>query len=112
MERIEKLEADRMEWALKTFPEATAESSLEKLKSEIKEVEELLSLGVGFFVEIPELSEEYADCLMCLFDSAGRVGISAGVVIDAFEKKLAKNKARVWEKNPDNTYSHVKNPFA
>lgn len=52
--------------------------------------------------------EEYADALMCLFDSAGRQGILPENIFRAFAKKLKVNKARKWIKNPDNTYSHVK----
>jgi len=100
---ILKLEAERLEWSLKTFPEATPQSSLEKLKSEIKEVEQ------NILDEVKDV-EEYADCLMCLFDSAGRQAITPESIFIAFEKKLAKNKARVWTKNPDNSYSHVKSP--
>jgi hypothetical protein len=40
--------------------------------------------------------------------SAGRHGISAEQIIAAFKTKLAKNKARQWARNADNTYSHVK----
>ncbi len=98
---IIKLEQERMEWSLKTFPEADAISSLRKLESEIKEIEVDI-------VEGHRNPMEYADALMCLFDSAGRHGIGPGEIFDCFEKKLAINKARVWKKNPDNSYSHVK----
>jgi len=101
---IIELEAERLEWSLKTFPEATAVSSLRKLEGEIKEVEKELE----DILNEDELIEEYADCLMCLFDSAGRVRIYPEHIFEAFEKKLAKNKARTWKKNPDNSYSHVK----
>lgn len=106
MTDIIQLEKERMEWALVTFPEATANSSLRKLRGEIEEVElELMKPD-----DVPQWNpaEEYADCLMCLFDSAGRAGISPEVIFKAFEHKLKKNKARKWAKNPDNTYSHVK----
>lgn len=98
------MEAERMEWSFRTFPEATAISSLRKLESEIKEIEATIVAGT-------KNPEEYADALMCLFDSAGRFGISPVDIFDAFEKKLAINKARTWTKNPDNSYSHVKAPI-
>lgn len=96
-----ELEAERFAWAIETFPEATDVSSLRKLEGEIKEVEADLIAG-----ENPV--EEYADCLMCLFDSAGRAGISVEQITQAFAVKLEKNKSRTWVKNPDNSYSHVK----
>ena len=53
--------------------------------------------------------EEYADALMCLFDSAGREGVSVEDIFKAFKVKLSKNKKRTWKKNSNNSYSHVKN---
>jgi hypothetical protein len=110
MKTIVELEAERIEWALKTFPTATANSSLIKLKKEIKEVEKELKYLNNFpeQYEHEKLKIEYADCLMCLFDSAARVEITPLELFESFEKKLAINKARKWVKNPDNTYSHVK----
>lgn len=99
------MEQERFVWALKTFPKATAQSSLNKLEEEIKEVrKELELLGVNN----GDLHEEYADCLMCLFDSAGRAGITPQEIFYAFKLKLEKNKNRDWKVNVDNTYSHVK----
>lgn len=98
---IIELEAERLEWALKTFPEATALSSLYKLQSEAKEIEENILLDI-------KIPEEYADALMCLFDSAARMGITPEEIFEAFEKKLEVNKSRNWVKNADNSYSHVK----
>lgn len=105
-DNIIHLEQERMEWSLKTFPEATAMSSIQHLKREIREVEEHLEV-FGLHNE-EELTEEYTDCLKCLFDSAGRAGISPEQIFKAFAIKLAKNKARTWTKNADNSYSHVK----
>lgn len=104
MKNLFELEKDRLAWSLETFPEASPISSLLKLESEIQEV----ILELGFETQSANLSEEYADCLMCLFDSAGRAGITPEMITQAFAKKLEKNKARKWVKNPDNSYSHVK----
>jgi hypothetical protein len=101
MRSIIELEKERLEWSLKTFPEATPIGSLRKLESEIEEIE--VNIVEGFKEPI-----EYADALMCLFDAAGRDGISVEEIFKAFEEKLAINKKRVWAKNPDNSYSHVK----
>lgn len=105
MKTIHELEAERLEWSLKTFPDATPHSSLIKLTDEIMEVEQCL-IHPDHSKE--DATEEYADCLMCLFDSAGRAGIKPEQIFEAFENKLAKNKTRVWKNNGDNTYSHVK----
>ncbi len=100
---IQALEAERLAWSLKTFPDATPISSLRKLEEEIKEVENDIINGA-----INSINEEYADCLMCLFDSAGRLGITPQLIFEAFALKFEKNKNRTWYKNPDNTYSHKK----
>lgn len=101
-EDLIKLENERLEWSIKTFPEATTFSSILKLQEEIEEIKlDLLSNK--------REPEEYADAMMCLFDSAGRQGISIEELIEAFGKKLEKNKSRSWVKNKDNTYSHIKN---
>lgn len=97
---IQRLEKERMQWSRRTFPEATALSSLEKLKSETEEIEKDIKAG-------KKVPEEYADALMCLFDSAARQGITIDAIFKAFEEKLEINKRRIWVKNPDNSYSHV-----
>lgn len=104
MKSIIDLENERFEWSKEVFPEATAYSSLQKLKEEIKELEENIKQGVKDPIE-------YADALMCLLDSASRHGIKPEYIILAFEKKLAINKNREWVKNSDNTYSHKKTPI-
>jgi phosphoribosyl-ATP pyrophosphohydrolase len=91
------------EWTAKTFPEATPQSSIEKLEEEIKELKIEICLGKG-----SALTEEYVDCVMCLFDSMARKGVSVDDFVQAFSDKLQKNIARVWIKNANNTYSHVK----
>jgi len=111
MKTIFELEAERHEWSLKNFPKATPRSSMLKLQGEAKEVlKEIKKLEK--FPDgddgLDDLTMEYADCLMCLFDSAGRAGVSVQDIFEAFEEKLEINKNRKWVENPDNTYSHVK----
>jgi len=89
-----------LKFSEKTFVLATAQSSLEKLKDEIKEVEKA---GTSF-----EKREEYIDCIMCLFDAAKRDGIHPEFIIKGFTHKIDKNIARTWKANLDGTYSHVK----
>lgn len=91
-----ELEKQRLQWSLEIFKEATPISSLRKLESEVKEIENDINQG-------KRNPEEYADALMCLLDSAGRQGISAQEIISAFAEKLERNKKRVWVKNPDNS---------
>ncbi len=100
---IVKLEEERLEWANQMFPEATAESSLLKLIGEVEEIQKDLAEGKREPIE-------YADCMMCIFDSGARqkVPITPTDIINAFKEKLEINKNREWKKNPDNTYSHVK----
>lgn len=95
-----ELERDRFEWSVRTFPEATAVSSLLKAEEEIREIKADIEAG-------RQEPQEYADAIMCIFDSAGRQGISPEQIVDAYAQKVVINKARRWRKNPDNTYSHV-----
>lgn len=92
------------EFALKAFPNATKLSSLYKLRDEIMELEtEIVTSS-----RIEGVIFEYVDCLMCIFDSANRAGISVSELIGAFYEKLEINKNRKWIENPDKTYSHEK----
>lgn len=95
-----EFEKERLKWSLETFEDATPISSLRKLESEIKEIEEDISKGMAN-------PTEYADALMCLLDSAGRQGITLEQIIKAFEYKIEVNKGREWKKNPDNLYSYI-----
>ncbi len=100
---IFELEEERFKWSLETFPEASALGSLKKLKEEVAEIEVNITNGERDIME-------YADCLMCLFDSARRQEepILIQEIFDAFEKKLEINKKRTWIKNDKGSYSHVK----
>lgn len=102
-DRLMMLEEERIEWSMKTFKESTALSSLEKAKEEIRECAVDITTG-----EITAATMEYADILMCVFDSAARFGVTPTEIVDAFEKKLEINKQRTWIKNENNTYSHEK----
>lgn len=93
-----------VEFTQSTFREATWIASLAKLEGEANEVQEAILREF----DQDKVAEEYADCLMCLFDSASRVGISPEDIKEAFAKKLKINATRTWVKNSDNTYSHVK----
>jgi hypothetical protein len=108
---IEQLESERFQWSLKTFPNATAESSLIKAKRELKEAImelDIYKAGVKTPLCKDKLAKEYVDTIMCIFDSAARAGISVTDIRDAYAEKLAINKSRKWIQNPDRTYSHVK----
>lgn len=98
---IQVLEHERLEWAIKTFPEATAMSSIKKCRGELDEIEWDIEGGI-------KRPEEYADAIMCLFDSAARQGITVDEILEAYAAKIKINKGRKWMKNDDNSYSHVK----
>ncbi len=95
-----------LEWSIPTFSDATPISSLSKCETEINEVFRALSFPEDYSTE--ETATEYADCLMCLFDSAKRAFIEPEDIFIAFKKKIEINKNRSWTKNLNNTYSHVK----
>ena len=100
---IFELEEERYAWSMETFPKASTLGSIQKLKEETLEIEKNIIDGERDVVE-------YADALMCLFDSARRREnpISIQEIFDAFEQKLEINKKRTWTKNDNGSYSHVK----
>lgn len=102
---IRHLYEEHTDFTLSTFTEATPRSSLLKLHDELQEVYAALDENASTAADI---AEEYVDCVMCLFDSAARMGIYGAMFERIFRAKLARNKARTWLKNEDNTYSHVK----
>jgi hypothetical protein len=85
-----------------TFQKATARSSLKKLNRELKELRNAQK------DKDPALLYEFVDVFMCLIDAASRSGITINEFVDAFDKKLFVNQNRTWVRNPDNTYSHIK----
>ncbi|MBC7486068.1 MAG: DUF550 domain-containing protein [Cytophagaceae bacterium] len=104
---IFQLESERFAWSMAKFPEATALSSLLKMKEEMDEIEVELTMEQSFTTK-EATSKEYADALMCLFDSAGRHGITPVEIFAAYRDKFEYNKTCEWVKNPDNTYSRKK----
>ena len=88
-----------LEFSISTFKEATEWTSLKKLQSEQDELFFSLKLGDKLSAR-----EEYVDCIMCLFDSAKRAGISPEDIIQGFKDKTKINKAKEWIKNQNNDY--------
>ena len=80
--KIIELEEERFKWSMKNFPDATAKSSLLKLREEIEEINNDIDNDA-----VNSINEEYADALMCLFDSAGRLGIKPKQIFEAFQIK-------------------------
>lgn len=101
---LEKMIEEFLQFSLKTFSEATTNSSLRKMKEETEEIEKKLNKP---FRSSAELAEEYVDTFMCLIDSATRAGITVPEFAATFKRKLKINTARTWGKNDDNTYSHL-----
>jgi phosphoribosyl-ATP pyrophosphohydrolase len=92
------------EWSLKTFDRASAESSLCKLQSEIKELIEALSCESHKAIVF-----EYADCFMCLLHSMAASRISIQELGMFLETKHMINERRSWTFDPQTkTYSHNK----
>lgn len=91
------------------FPQATAKTSLAKLKDEIHEVERKYDSPA---VDTEELLEEYADCFMCLLHSMSQIDLRTGRTLKNFARifaaKAETNYKRQWKYNGDGTYSHVK----
>lgn len=94
---LQKLEDVRSKWAAKTFPSATTQSALHHLKEEIKEVE-----------ADPTDVMEYADMLMLVMEAARLSGFSADDILKAFAQKHEINKSRIWVKNRNGSYYHLK----
>lgn len=102
---IISLEKERFQWSQRTFPEATPEGSLAKAREELGEIEQDVKNNIKEPIE-------FADAIMCLFDAAARLGMDATVIMKAYSKKIEINKNRTWKKNPNNSYSHVKEKCA
>jgi NTP pyrophosphatase (non-canonical NTP hydrolase) len=99
------LEKERLEWSKSIFPKATSISSMTKLVGEAQEVVDEVNKPT---IDIEHLTEEYADVIMCLFDSAGRIGIEPNDIFKSFKNKLAINKSCEWIDNGNGTYSRIK----
>lgn len=84
-------------WVRRALPEATTAGHLEKLKSEVVELQTAFGSGTP-------IADELADCLLLLLSIADRHGISAA---EAMRKKFEVNKARKWGKPDANgVYQH------
>lgn len=100
-----------MQWTKENFPASGAKASLIHLQEEIKEViEEIDSEFPTPTSEEGIALMEYADCFICLITAAGKSGFAIQELFKAIENKMNINYKRKWVLNPDNTYSHVKEP--
>lgn len=89
----EALWDDHAEWSQETFGPDRKRGPLGPIKHLQREVEELLAA--------PDDREEYADCLLLIFDAARRAGMASGDLVIEAHAKLAKNRTRKWNPNPD-----------
>lgn len=103
-ENLTELATEFTDWSIQTFISADAETSVKKL---IKEESYELLVAV-LSNNKAQMKEEFADCLMCLFDAAMRAGITPIQLTKAFAVKLETNKSRQWRRNESGTYSHIK----
>jgi phosphoribosyl-ATP pyrophosphohydrolase len=93
-----------MDWSVSIFKNATAFSAINKLKSEANELQWAIKA-----MDKSRIKDEYADCLLCLFNSASNSGFTAQELIQAAEEKAEINYNRTWKiDGSGNTYSHVK----
>ena len=97
---FERIEEGRFAWSLKTFPDATPESSLAHAKDEMREIKDSLSFGS------PDITE-YADAVMLLMDSLQRAGFTLLDFTNAYVLKSFENTKRTWVKLENGSYKHV-----
>lgn len=93
---------EHAEWSQATFGTDAERGPIGPAKHLKKEIDEVLEhleskqeLGPGYVLE------ELADCLFLLFDTARRAGFTLTQLTGMAFWKLAKNKTRVWVRNPD-----------
>jgi hypothetical protein len=84
------------DFVFKTFPDASSNDHLKKLKIEADEA-----------MQDNRDSSEYADCLMAVYGAAAKAGFSFDELIRAGFEKLNINKTRKWKRLPDGTYQHI-----
>lgn len=93
METLEQLFEKQRIFALRRFPNITAEACLKHLEREINEVRKE--------TDRDKLGIEYVDCFMLLLDSLYRAGFSIDELKMYFKQKQAINDLRDWNKNSD-----------
>ena len=97
---LESIFEEHKKFSFEIFKESTPESSLKGLEREIKEIR-----------QEPDRHKkgiEYIDSLFYWVDSFNREGYSFDEMKLFMKEKLSINKNREWNKNSDNSYSHVK----
>ena len=102
LEKLNRFIKERDEFSFGTFgtPEARGcEPPLLHLQDEIQEL-----------IDNPDDNMEWADCFLLLIDAARRKGHSLDDLLDFALAKLAINRNRKWEKQPNGVYYHIKNP--
>jgi NTP pyrophosphatase (non-canonical NTP hydrolase) len=82
---------EKQEWSHATFGPPSHRGPKGPLDHLIKEAKEAADE-----TDPERLKEEIADCLFLAFDAATRAGMSLAEITAVCERKLAKNKARVW----------------
>lgn len=97
--KLEQFYKDYCEWAVGTFGLDNPKHGATKLLKEAAELE-----------ENPTDIKEQADCLMCLLYNfkCAHPELPISALLDAASEKLEININRVWIKQPDGTFQHVK----
>lgn len=104
----EKLKNDIVNWSIEVFPDLTEEKQTLKLQEEVFELENATTEE--------EKMCEMADVFIVAIILAIRFNSSLGKTVSTLaslfdiqeyvEKKMIKNKARVWKKVSNGTYHH------
>lgn len=110
-ERLERFLADHGEWSQATFgsdSERGPVGPLRHLHKETLEAVDAWEVGLdlttnigGLDSDLDDFKYEMADCFLLLSDALRRSGMTFDELLDFSEKKLAKNKKRVWKKSDD-----------
>lgn len=110
-ERLEKFLAAHSEWSQSTFGSDVERGPVGPLRHLHKETLEAVHAwegGLDLFTNIGGMDSdlddfkfEMADCFLLLSDAMRRSGMTFDELLDFSERKLAKNRLRVWKKPDD-----------
>lgn len=109
------------QWHKDTFPDATLDGQRLKWMEEKREWKESLRPAVGIFGDVNELADMFiVACGLTRFSDTeamfcfGRVErelceslFATKDLENAIDKKMERNRARIWEKQANGSYHHV-----
>jgi NTP pyrophosphatase (non-canonical NTP hydrolase) len=89
------------------FPGHTEEGHYNKLKEEVKELGQTLNDET-----IYSKAKELADVMLVCMSYADSIGLTYEQLKGFMSAKVIINNTRIWEKQPDGTYKHIKQPIS